>query len=332
MVLDENDRRDEIDYKEERILKFPNGMKSSLSAIKWGYIIALLISMFVNLPLWTVIIGFCFIYFGNELMKFQKASFPERTEKSSYLIIFYGIFIIILSLINTVLMLNLQSNVPNIAEKGIDNIRNTFISFTSFLVIVQILDIIITLGLAYGLYRFISFIQENLSEHYQFDKFKGKISIFYIAPLGQIFASILTISATIQMGEAFRGLYSTADILTVEIALDKIQNFLLFVGLVGLLFFILFVYSAHSLQKFFDHFYLPKSPPLALHPVYSATRSTQLKYCGSCGTQIPITAKFCVECGITQVDIIANHCDQCRKAIEYKTSICPYCGTWMKNG
>jgi RNA polymerase subunit RPABC4/transcription elongation factor Spt4 len=294
-----------------------------------GYITVLIISIFLDLPLWGVIIGACFIYFGNELRNFQKNTFPELNDKSSNFILIYGVCIIILSIVNTLLILSLQTNVGEIAAGGVDSVRSTFLSVTLYLAIVQILDMILTIGLVYGLVKFVKFINENLKEHFLYRDMKGKFVLFYLAPLGQIFVTLLTFLATNQMADAFRGLHTVDDISEVSLALEQIESFMIFIGFMALGILIVFIYSANILRKFFDFPSLPRIPPLSYTYRYPTTLSRNLRYCGTCGYQNPATAKFCMECGL-KIEGTGIICTNCSRYMEEKTSYCPYCGTWMK--
>ena len=45
----------------------------------------------------------------------------------------------------------------------------------------------------------------------------------------------------------------------------------------------------------------PATPTTARVPIPGGgTQAGQLKYCAECGTQMPVSARFCPECGATQ--------------------------------
>lgn len=51
--------------------------------------------------------------------------------------------------------------------------------------------------------------------------------------------------------------------------------------------------------------------------------------CAACGHQLPVQARFCPECGLSQTD---RPCPHCGAAVRAGAEICEACGLWLKEG
>ncbi len=286
-------------------LIFPNGLKKALSTVKWIYVVNLVLPILILIYIimgllvawfkggvyygeydfsWFSLIvifnGMTLIYLGNEMRIFLQEFYSDSTNTAYKYILLAGVGGIISYLANHGLITYIRTiEIPySGTEENVRFIKEIFTEICTYSIFISILNILLFLSLFYGLYKFLTFIDKYLSEHFLYNQLQGKFWLVFLVPLIEIFSNLLsiytffTILQKVEEIQDIRGLWEVVKHLeklseTIEpifANFHALSGVVLTIGYILFIYssYILFMYSIHLLERFFNFHYFPRTNPL----------------------------------------------------------------------